>query len=87
MKSIEQLIELSNNPYYTFSLEEKAELDSFLSKKSEQSRQAKKSTDSSEKNIPATVLNKNKVQKETGEIPTINNVAYPDSKEVPSDDV
>ena len=82
MKSIEQLLELSGNPYYTMDPEEKTALKDFLSKKSEQKAPATKSGKDSEKNIPATVLNKNVVQKETGTIPTINNVATAESKEV-----
>lgn len=74
MKSIEQLLQLSKNPYYKFSDDEQAELDSFLSSKSEQKKSQKNSSDDSEKNIPATVLNKNVVAKEIGKIPTINNV-------------
>lgn len=35
MKSIEQLLQLSKNPYYKFTNDEKAVLDDFLSKKSE----------------------------------------------------
>lgn len=74
MKSNEQLLELSTNPYYTFSDEERTRLDDFLSKNSAQKSQTTNSSKDSEKNIPATVLNKNVVKKETGEIPTINNV-------------
>lgn len=74
MKTIEQLIDLTRNPYYKFSAEEQAEIDAFLSQNSAQPNRAKKSTKDSEKNIPATVLNKNVVQKETGQIITINNV-------------
>jgi hypothetical protein len=80
MKTIEQLIQLSNNPYYKFSPEEKSRLNDFLSKKSEQSSQHKNNGKDSEKNIPATVLNKNVPKKETGEIPTINNVAKANEK-------
>lgn len=74
-KSIEQLLELSKNPYFTMSEDERKRLDDFLSKKSAQQNQPKNSGDSSEKNIPATVINKNKVNKETGQIPTVDNVA------------
>jgi hypothetical protein len=89
MKSIEQLLELSANQYYTFSPEEKKELDAFLAKQSEQQSQAKKNGKDSEKNIPATVLNKNVVRKNVGEIPVINNVVAIKNAEVPeiSDDV
>lgn len=45
MKTIEQLLELSKNPYYTFTNDEKAVLDDFLSKK-----QAKASKNSAQKN-------------------------------------
>ena len=79
MKSIEQLLELSKNSYYTLSNEEQAELDAFLAKQSEQQRQQKTSGDSSEKNIPATVLNKNIVKKEVGEIEVMENIVHPDA--------
>lgn len=81
-KTIEQLLELANNPYYSLSNDEQAELDAFLSKKSEQSASRKTSGDNSEKNIPATVLNKNKVQKETGEIAKINDSVESESAAV-----
>ena len=74
MKSNEQLLELSKNPYYNMTPDEKSQLDAFLSKKSEQKTPAKNNTGSSEKNIPATVLNKNVVKKETGTFQVINNV-------------
>lgn len=74
MKDISQLLELQKNPYYQFSPEEEKELNDFLAKKSDTPTPAKKNGKDSEKNIPATVLNKNVVKKETGEIPTINNV-------------
>ena len=80
MKSIEQLLELSNNPYYQFSPEEKARLDAFLFKKSAQFNQQKNSDKNSEKNIPATVINKNVVKKETGKIPTVDNIVKDDEK-------
>ena len=80
MKTIEQLVELSSNPYYSLSPEEKARLDDFLSKRSEQFTQQKNNGKSSEKNIPATVLNKNIVKKETGEIPTVDNVVSDEEK-------
>lgn len=75
MKTVEQLLELKDNPYYAMSPEEKKLLNDFLSKNSGQTSQAKSNGKDSEKNIPATVLNKNKVQKETGEIPKINDSA------------
>ncbi len=87
MKTIEQLIALKNNPYYVFSPEEQATLDAFLYKKSVQQNPQQSNSSDSEKNIPATVLNKNVVQKETGEIPTINNVIEADDVNTPSDDV
>ena len=36
MKTIEQLLQLSKNPYYKFTNDEKVVLDDFLSKKSEE---------------------------------------------------
>jgi len=74
MKTIEQLLDLKTNPYYQFTPEEEAALNAFLSRSSEEPAPQKQSGKSSEKNIPATVLNKNVVRPETGTIPTINNV-------------
>jgi hypothetical protein len=71
-KTIEQLLEISKNPYYSLTPEERKRLDDFLWKNSAQKPQPKHSGGSSEKNIPATVVNKNRVEKETGEMPTIN---------------
>lgn len=45
MKTIEQLLELSKNPYYRFTDAERAILDDFLAK-----RQARSSTNSQNKN-------------------------------------
>lgn len=81
-KTIEQLLELSQNPYFTMTNAERERLDAFLSKKSAQQYSQKTNGSDSEKNIPATVINKNKVNKEIGEIPTVDNVAIPDSTEV-----
>lgn len=81
MKSVEQLIELSTNPYYEFSDEERTRLNAFLARNSEPQSQQKKNGKDSEKNIPATVINKNKVQKETGEIPTVDNVVQDEDKQ------
>lgn len=75
MKSIEQLLELSRNEHYTLSDEEQQRLDTFLSRKSELKKQQKTSSTDSEKNIPATVINKNIVQKDVGLIPTAEQVA------------
>ena len=69
MKTIEQLLELSSNQYYTMTNEEQAQLDAFLLEKSVRQAPRKNNGNKSEKNIPATVLNKNIVKKETGKIP------------------
>lgn len=73
MKSISQLLDLSKNPYYVFTSEERAALDAFLSKNSEQKPSAKDSSTNSEKNIPAIVRNNNIVRPEKGDIPTMDN--------------
>ncbi len=80
-KTIEQLLELSKNPYFILSDEEHERLNDFLYKKSGQQSQAKKNGKDSDKNIPVTVLNKNIVKKETGEIPVYENIATPDNTE------
>jgi hypothetical protein len=65
MKTIEQLLELSNNPHYKFLPEEQAVLDDFLSKKREKDSQNKhnpnsnisdKSTDVRVRNIVPKVI-------------------------------
>jgi len=85
MKSIEQLLELRNNPYYKLSSEEQKRLDDFLSKKSERTDRVKANGSNYEKNIPATVINKNVPKKETGDIPTINDKVSAPRLEHPSD--
>ncbi len=79
-KTIEQLLQLSKNPYFELSIEERQRLNDFLSEKSGQNSPLKKSGQDSERNIPATVINKNVVKKETGGIPTINNAVREDDK-------
>lgn len=86
MKSIEQLLSLRENPYYQMDSEELKRLNDFLSKKSEQTDRVKANGKNSEKNIPATVINKNIVTKETGDIPTINDTALADGSNDSSDD-
>lgn len=81
MKTIAQLIDLSTNPYYKFTDEEQAALDAFLSQKSAPKTYQKDNGNDSEKNIPATVINKNIVKKEIGEIPTLDNVVEDEDKQ------
>ena len=59
MKSIEQLLELSKNPYYKFTPNEMTVLDDFLSKKQEKALKSnqKKNSKNSEKNTPVRVRN------------------------------
>lgn len=59
MKTIEQLLELSKNPYYTFTPQEKEVLDNFLSKKQEEGlkKSQKKSSNESSRKTRATVRN------------------------------
>lgn len=63
MKTIEQLLALSKNPYYKFSPEEEQELNSFLFKKQERAskRLAKKSSKRSDSNTRATVTDDEKI--------------------------
>lgn len=67
-KSIEQLLEISKNPYYVLTIEENERLEAFLYKNSERQSLQMKNGKDSEKNIPATVLNKNVVKKDTGDM-------------------
>lgn len=59
MKTIEQLLFLSKNPYYKLSDEEKAVLDDFLEKKRAKATKSspKKSEKNLERNTPVTVKN------------------------------
>lgn len=59
MKTVEQLLALSKNPYYKFTNDEKAVLDDFLSKKRADSSTSsqKKKENSSESNTPVRVRN------------------------------
>lgn len=59
MKTIEQLLELSKNPYYKFTNDEKAVLDDFLSQKKERDSKnsQKKNSPTSDKNTPVRVRN------------------------------
>lgn len=59
MKTIEQLLELSKNPYYTFTNDEKAVLDDFLSKKraDHSTSSTKTKENSSDSNTPVRVRN------------------------------
>lgn len=56
MKTIEQLLELSENPYYKFSQEEEQELNAFLLKKREEAskRSAQKNSKKSDSNTAVT---------------------------------
>ncbi len=59
MKAIEQLLELSKNPYYQFTAEEKAVLDDFLEKRrADHSTSSTKTKETpSEKSTPVIVRN------------------------------
>jgi hypothetical protein len=72
-KTIEQLLELKNNPYYHLSIDEQRELDAFLSNNSEQEMYPRINSRDSSNKTPAIVLNKNLVKKEIGLIPQLEN--------------
>lgn len=59
MKTIAQLLELSKNPYYKFTNDEKAVLDDFLSKKKEKDSETslKANLKTSDPNTPVRVRN------------------------------
>lgn len=59
MKTIEQLLDLSKNPFYKFTNDEKAVLDDFLEKKQAKDlkRQQKKTSQDSEKSTDVRVRN------------------------------
>lgn len=59
MKTIEQLLELTKNPYYQFTAEEMVLLNDFLDKRSVETSTSsvKKKSKSSDKNTPVRVRN------------------------------
>ena len=59
MKTIEQLLALSNNPYYKFTNDERAVLDDFLLRKQEKEskKQQKKNLRNSDTSTPVRVRN------------------------------
>ena len=59
MKTIEQLLELSKNPYYQFTADERKVLDDFLSKRQATDSQTSQTqpSDKSSKTTPVTVRN------------------------------
>lgn len=73
MKTIAQLLQLQNNPFYQFSPEEREVLNDFLSKKSGQNDQQKDNLKNSSKQTPA--IAKNVVHPEKGVLPTDEQVA------------
>jgi hypothetical protein len=69
MKTIEQLLYLSKNPYYKFTNDEQAVLDDFLLRKKEEDSEnsQKKNSRSSDKNTPVRV--RNIVEKTVPDVP------------------
>lgn len=59
MKTIEQMLQLSKNPYYKFTNDEKAVLDDFLSRKKEKDSKSsqKKNSQNSGSSMPVRVRN------------------------------
>lgn len=59
MKTIQQLLELSKNPYYKFTADEQAVFDSFLSKRRDSRSKKSQETDSNRllEKTPVTVRN------------------------------
>lgn len=59
MKTIQQLLDLSKNPYYKFTAQEKEVLDDFLSKKQDSPSKPSRKKDSSKSSekTPVTVRN------------------------------
>lgn len=73
MKTIEQLLFLSKNPYYKFTADEQAVIDDFLLKKQEDdlTNSQKKSSTQSTKNTNVRV--RNIVDKTIPDVPEVNN--------------
>lgn len=72
MKTVEQLLHLTKNPYYKMTSDEKAVLDDFLSKKraDHSTNTLKKKEQNSEKNTPVRV--RNIVEKTIDDVPSVN---------------
>lgn len=69
MKSIEQLLQLSKNPYYVFTPEEQQVLDDFLSKKKAKSSKTSPSTSDSTSSTNTAVRVRNIVPKTIPGVP------------------
>lgn len=82
MKDISQLLELRKNPYYQFSPEEEKAIKDFLAKNSDTQSRQKQSGKNSETSTRAIAHNKNRVQKEVGDVPVINTFTEKHSTEV-----
>lgn len=69
MKTVEQLLQLSKNPYYKFTNDEKAVLDDFLEKQKEEpsTNSVKKKKTNSGKDTPVRV--RNIVEKTIDDVP------------------
>ena len=68
MKTIEQLLELSKNPYYKFDPTEQALLDDFLSKKQDTGLQTSQQADSNKSSEKTRVTVRNVVRKTIPEV-------------------
>lgn len=79
MKTIEQILELTKNPYYSLTNEEQAVYEAFLSKKSGRTTPQTGNSKDSDSSTPAIV--KNIVRPEHGEIPTVDQSADDRSEE------
>lgn len=81
MKTIQQLLQLSKNPYYKFTRDEQAVLDDFLlnSREPESEKSPKKSSKGSSKKTRAIVRN---VVKKTDTYPPEVAESYEDSSQV-----
>lgn len=63
MKTIEQLLKLSRNPYYKFTQTEREVLDDFLSKNQDSGSQTSQETNSTESSKPTRAIVRNVVKK------------------------
>lgn len=72
MKTIEQLLALSKNPYYTFRPEERELLDNFLSKKQEKESKSTRKKNSKRLEKSTDVRVRNVVEKTIDDVPEID---------------
>ena len=73
MKTIEQLLDLAKNRYYTFTADEQERLDNFLEKRRAKKKKSSRKKSSSKSSEDTPVHVKNVVDKANTDVPTVKN--------------